>query len=588
MYHCIIVYKSDLRKIAKELSITLFAAISILPFVTRSFTSIKSQIENLLPALDIYYYQRVFSLNRDYFQLGNMYVDSVSFQQREINILSIGEVVQKYVFHLLGNRIILTYFLFSLVMIFLWIFLIERLIAYDYPQSFSKNVLFTSSLLVIFFGNTNLINSDNYLFARIVSPQISVFLWLIGLVLLNRIVITKESKTLEYKYLIQFSLLLFVASFTYLFTFISLFGTSIVVFSFLAIQKKYRDLVWFLAFTLISILPFMVLNFNQSKEERFQDASARLGLVKYHFPGSLTTILISLGIIFAITMHKHFITKKLPYSNLERVLVISSIGLILASQSNIVTGKEIQFYHFSLFAKMNLMIYFILIASRITFRKFQNKIVKYRVILIVFLPIILILNSSKGVILPLIYDNRVSSSIEFLNQYSSKKKLIVDVANLQNVFPIYSEAKLLYQSDITSYGFSNLEVLDRAYISAGCPNKISERLQSELEVYRALAIYTKGKALENYLKYFYLDKYFASFYIPTLDRALKERRIIQSEINNYLITANKTDCVSLAKTYGIDSIIFDKKSQWYSIVIDNNLPVISFTFQGLSLYEYKL
>jgi hypothetical protein len=581
-------YKSDPRQMVKELSITLFAAISILPFITRSFTLIKNEIENLSPALDIYYYQRVFSLNRDYFQLGNMYVDNVSLQQRQINILSIGEVFQKYVFHLLDNRIILTYFLFSLVMIFLWIFLIQRLIAYDYPQSFFKNILFTCALLVIFFGNTNLVNA-NYPFARIISPQISVFLWLIGLILLKRIVITKKPKTLEFKYLIQFSLLLFVASFTYLYTFVSLFGTSIVIFSFLVIQKRYPNSLWFLTFTLISILPFMVLNFNKSKEERFQDAGARMGLIKYHFPGSLTTILISLGIIFAIVMHKHFINKKFSYSNLERVLVISSIGLIVASQSNIVTGREIQFYHFSLFAKMNLMVYLVLITSRITFRKFQNEIVRYRVIIIVFLPIILILNSFKGVILPLIYDNHGSSSVELLNnKYSSEEKLIVDVANLQNVFPIYSEAKLLYQSDITTYGFSNIEILNRAYISAGCPTKISKTLQLDLDVYRAVAMYMKGKALEKYLKYFNLDKYFASSYIPILDRALKERRIIQSEIDNYLISASKTECVSLAKTYGIDSVIFDKKSQWYSIAMDKNLPVISFTFQGLSLFEYKL
>jgi hypothetical protein len=235
------------------------------------------------------------------------------------------------------------------------------------------------------------------------------------------------------------------------------------------------------------------------------------------------------------------------------------------------------------------MIYFVFIASGVRLPSLQHKIVKNRVVVILLLLVIFVTNSFTKVILPLINDNRGSSSVELLsNKYSSKEKLIIDVANLQNVFPIYSEAKLLYQSDITTYGFSNIEVLDRAYISAGCPTKISKRLQSELEVYRVEAIYMKGRALENYLNFFNLDRYFTSTYVPILDRALKERRIIQLEIDNYLISASQKECVDLARTYGIDSVVFDKKSRWYSIAMDKNLPLIPFTFQGLSLFEYKL
>ena len=577
-----------MKKSVKELSVILIAAISVLPFLTKNLASIKNQIENLLPALDIYYYQRIFSLDRDLLQLGNMYVDNMSFHYRQINLISIGEVVQKSLYHLLGDRIVLTYFLFSLLLIIVWIFLIERIISYDYPKTFAKNVLLICTLLVIFFGYTNPFNT-NYSFARIVSPQISVLLWLIGLVLVNKIIAENKSITSGYKSLAQFSLLLLVTSFTYLYTFISLFGIGIAIMSYLAIQKKYQNLAWFFVFTLISILPFIVANINRAKEERFQDAGARMGLIKYHFPGSATTLIISFGIIFSIILYKRFAAKNIPVSNLERILIVSSIGLVLASQSNIITGNEIQFYHFNLFAKVNLLIYFLLVASRVKIRKFKSHAPVSRKIPIVLLSGILVVNSLSRVLSPLISDFRANSPTEFLdNKYSSNNRLIVDVGNLQNVFPIYSKAKLLYQSDITTYGFSNIEVLDRAYISAGCPSKISESIKLELEVYRVEAIYMKGITLERYLGLFHLDKVFAGIYKPALDTALKERRSIQSEITDYLILASKTDCLSLAKTYGIDTILFDDKSRWYSITSNSNLPVTSFTVQGLSLYEYKL
>ena len=581
-------HKSNFKKNASEILITLIGTISIFPFVTRSITSIKNGIENLSPALDVYYYQRVFNLDNNLFQLGDIYVDSRSFEQRQINTLSIGELLQKFFYHLFDDNIIITYFIFSFLLLFAWIFLIARLITYDYPESFLKNIFVTTVMLLIFVGNTNLINS-NYPFARIMSPQISIFLGLISLILINKILKVRASKTPAYKYIIQFSLLIFVASFTYLYTFLSLFGTGLVVILFLATQKKYIYLVWFTIFILISIFPFVIINYIKSKEERFKDAGERMGLIKSHYPGSLTTIIICAIIMFSLLSYKYFLTKKDPYSNIELALMASSTGLFLASQSNIVTGTEIQFYHFNLFAKINLMLFLILVINRIKFKKIQNQFSFFGIILIALLSTTLILHSLNKIILPLLFDNKINTSVELLkNKYNSETKLIVDVVNLQNTFPVYSYAKLLYQSDITTYGYTNREILERAYISAGCPSEISGSLKLELEVYRAEATYMKGKALEKYLKLFSLDKYFASSYKSKLDAAFKERSLIQSEINNYLIAVNKNSCISMANKYEIDSIIFDEKSHWRIITKNEGLPINSFTFQGKSLYEYNL
>ena len=128
--------KSNTRNLFKELFIILLSAISILPFMTRSFTSMKYQSDNLLPVLDTYYYQRIFNLNNNLFSLGDVYVDSMDFSHRQISIFSFGEAVEKTLFHSLGNNIILTYFTLSLCLLFGWIFLIARLLKNDKSNSF--------------------------------------------------------------------------------------------------------------------------------------------------------------------------------------------------------------------------------------------------------------------------------------------------------------------------------------------------------------------------------------------------------------------------------------------------------------------
>jgi hypothetical protein len=191
--------------------------------------------------------------------------------------------------------------------------------------------------------------------------------------------------------------------------------------------------------------------------------------------------------------------------------------------------------------------------------------------------------------LPLIFINQTdSSSVTFNNKYKEQDRLIVDVPNLQNNFPVYSKAKLLYQIDITAYGYTNEEVLDRAFISYGCPLEISEDIKSELEVYRVDAAYLKSKNLEKYLKLIHIDKFFANTYELPLHYALDKRKKIEFEVESYLRSVSGNSCISMANRYKIDRIIFDKESNWYNIAKLNRLPVTSFSFQGLNLYEYIL
>ncbi len=238
---------------------------------------------------------------------------------------------------------------------------------------------------------------------------------------------------------------------------------------------------------------------------------------------------------------------------------------------------------------MNLLLLLLMIFSRIknydTLKSFHFLQVSF----ITLIASILILNSFSKIFFPLVFINQTDSSmVAFYNKYKEEDRLIVDVANLQNNFPVYSKAKLLYQIDITAYGYTNEEVLDRAFISYGCPLEISEDIKSELEVYRVDAAYLKSKNLEKYIKLIHMDKFFANAYESTLFYALDKRNKIEFEIESYLRSVSGKSCISMTNRYKIDRIIFDKESNWYSIAKLNRLPITSFSFQGLNLYEYIL
>lgn len=443
-------------------------------------------------------------------------------------------------------------------------------------------------MLVLFLGNSNILNR-NYPFARIISPQISLFLWLIGLILIFKIVASKGINTIKYLNMTQFGALLFVSSFTYLYTFMSLIGTSIILTLILVVQKRYKSLICFIIIVVISVSPFITISFIKSKEERFQDAAERMGLINSHFPGSIVTLLICAAIVFIILASKRFKMKINDLTNLELSLFTSSIGLILASQSNVITGSEVQFYHFNIFAEINLLLLLLLIFSRIKYCDFLKSFHSLKVSFIVLITSFLVLNSFSKILFPLVFINRTDLSMQtFSNKYKEQDRLIVDVANLQDNFPVYSKAKILYQIDITAYGYTNEEVLDRAYISYGCPQVISEEIKSELKVYRVDSANLKSKSLEKYIKLIHMDNIFANAFESTSNYALDKRDKFEFEIESYLGSVSGESCISMAKRYKLDRIIFDKESNWYSITKLNRLPVTSFSFKGLNLYEYVM
>ena len=259
-----------------------------------------------------------------------------------------------------------------------------------------------------------------------------------------------------------------------------------------------------------------------------------------------------------------------------------SLGILLASQSQLITNMEIQFYHFNIFAQIGLMIVLIDFFNHFATKKFNSTFRTYTIIAYALAISIFVASSFGKLVLPLIQNYNYGFSNYYYNdQLDNSDSVIIDGSVLQYTFPIYSRAKVLYQADITAYGYTNIELFDRAYISAGCPSHFGQGLQSELIVYRFEAIKQKYSSIMWYLNLFGLDKYFSNYTEKLLVTLDHKQNKIENEFTTYLLRQTEKDCIQKARDFGINVIIFDKDSNWNSILNRQNIKIEDFGYYGL-------
>jgi len=563
----------------QKLLYTALIALSALPFLSRDVFEIKKGISEGLPALDIYYYQRIFSTDTSVLSLGNFYVNSSEFSYRSTTILSIGETIQKLIFKLLRNNILTTYFFLTFVYLIIWIVLITKLV--NSSNSYYLSSLIVTIFILLFLGNSRIPNNE-YPFARLISPQFSMMLWLLGIFITKAIFLAKDNPKKYYLYVLFYSITLIVSSFSYLYSFLSLIGSGVILVLMLFLEKKYRFSVSLFVSIILFSIPSFIINSVKSKENRFIDATERMGMIHTRFPGSITTILLCSVVIILIVFQSYINKDRLKIDESRKAILVMSLGILLASQSQLITNIEIQFYHFNFFAQICLMVAIIFLLNHIITKIFKPLSSRYIFAIYAATVFTFTVTSFVSRILPLAENYSYGfSNNAHIGQLNRGDNVIIDEASLQYTFPIYSEARVLYNEDITAYGYSNLELLDRAYISAGCPSKISNSLKSQLLVYRLEGIKQKYNSITRYLNLFGFERNFSSYQEKlkvSLDYKEKE---IQNEFNTYLLREKGKDCFRKAKDFDIDVIIFDKNSNWNSILNRQGLEIENFGLHGL-------
>lgn len=556
--------------------LSLILAMITLPIMTRSVSELRNNISTGQIALDISYYQRIFSINDSYI-LGNFYIDKLDFRERVVDFYNVGEMLGRLGFKFFESNIIFTYLFFSLVYLFLWINLLSRIITYENSTNNHKPAVVSLAVIVFFFSNFSAF-TGLYPFARIINPQFSIVLWLIGFLILVKMLDSLLNNASINLQLLFFSGVILVSSLSYIFIFISLLSTSAVFMIYLLLRKHFRNGCKLAVAIVFSIIPYFLITLKNRNEKEFLDLSERMGLIKSRLPGAALTILCGFIIFIAIFCRYYFSSRsKYEIHIVEKVLMLTTLGVVGGSQSNILTNSSIQFSdHFLIFIVSNLMI---LIGLYFVKYEIRNRLIKSRSLSILTLSTLIIVSISKTFIPALQFSSDIGLYKTLQNKFSFNTNLIVDT-DTSNAFPIYSQGKMLYQNDIYTYKYSNSELIERFYISKGCPTDLDIAKLSPVLVYRVEAYEQKAISVQRYLRLIRLDEIFPQFYKPLFTKAANRKIAIEEEIKNFLFENSKKSCIDLARSYNVDFILFDKSSLW-----NDQLKNYKNEFQALNSYN---
>jgi len=548
-----------MTKRLKNYFISLLAAIAIIPNMSRDFKQIKESIASGAAALDIGYYQRIFSATNDLMNLENFYVNFENDDFPRYSSFSLGEFFQRIGFLILRENIIITYFTFTLFYLTLWIYFLTKTISIYNKKSISVNILPVTILIMIFFGNNRIV--DGYPFSRIISPQLGGLLWILGLYLITNILVFQTRQKFSLKHFIQFFVLVFVASFSYFFSFMALIGTGFVLVFYYFIKHQIKIAVVTLIGLAISSTPFFAVQLSDRDQIGFVHLSERLGLVHDRLPGSLTVIIVC-STILAFIVIKKLSTSISSHSPLfDAVMVISTLGILFASQSNVVTNSSLIFSgHFEIFIWINFILIFSFYLSKIlTVSRLLTLNARLRVVitsLLLIYPISELSSIASGTSIDM--EKHLNVNLDDV------ENIIVDSSKFRNVLQVYSNSRILYREDMYGQRISHQELLERYYISSGCDADVNFESLSNLFVYRSVAYKQRGESIKKYLGYFGMDRNFSFLYDRLITEANEREKQIKSEIRK--IQLNQIGCIDLAKKYGVDLIVYDNLSNWNKVI----------------------
>jgi len=543
--------------------ISVMTALVVLPFFTASSSGILSKISSGNEALGIFYYPRIFSINEAWFKIGNYFIEPIGSTKISAEFGMLGDLVQRIFFKIFSENIVFTYKITSVIYLSLWLFFLTKISLPEHNSSFLKTIALVCILLVFFFGNKSLINS-NYGFSRLISPQISVLIWILAIYCIYEFFRHYRLRIGNSKYLILFSILILISSFTYLFTFLVLLSVAIVFLLYLFYLRDIKEIRIFSPMLFFSCLPFGLNAYNNQSNLVFSQVLERMGLFESRLPGSIKTVVLCLFLFILIFIYSKLAPDRLRENPFGLSILICNIGILVASQSNIISNKSIQFYHFEIYLYILLLLIIIkllliTLLKQVTFKKLDIYARKISIpTLMVLIPLQFILTDIK-------FDPSNDYKKFFMNNFSQSSNLIVDISFLNYTIPIYTKSKVLYQGDIIAYYFSNTEIMQRYFINSGCPKQISFGEVPGLIDYRIEPTLQKGNQVFKYLSLINQEQRFRNLYSPYFKKAKEMEKIISSEIEVVIKRNKSKDCVDLARQFGIDYIIFDRESNWTEV-----------------------
>ena len=534
---------------------------------------------------DPLYTSRIKYAAKNPFDLGSGYVtDPGATGNREI--ISLGETVIGLLGKILNFSIWEIYIYSTIAMGLLALYLFSKILS---NRNKKVTFLLCSGGLFLFWGPHNDFN-----FARPISPQITI---LVYLVIMFGIKKSLSSNVRKFKLLIG----VLAGLSAYLSSPFTFIAASIAFFTYLFLtltnQKITKIDYASLASYVILIVPYMFANLANSGSESFSDLTLRQGLIDSHLPAARVTIITLILILSYIMMFYKF--KKIKIFNNQNLflnfLIIQSLTIAIVSNSNLITGKALQFSnHFDHFSKIILILVigstldsFNLTNSRLSRIFYKLKSSQLIPISLAFTLVTLMVIkglSVKEIEKPTLKEQRIWSFID--KNIKNDAVILFSNIGMSAAASALIENKLFFSTDMFNFNYTQKEINFRYFATTACSVEIIDKSSWSFTYgLRGLDKIGKVDRYINYVKKLRIDDVF-----------LKSLLLQQSqEVTNYanLVAMSEKDSRELK---GIGCLNFIKSRNVKYLVVENNeawkllasKQLISFVSKVDSVFVYKI
>lgn len=569
---------------------TSFVLASIsLPSFTRSFVNFKESVLNGLTPNESFYFTRIYSIQTPKFSAQNSYINLPNLDGLSNDSLSFPEILQRIVFLELSQGIYENYIWFSLIFLTLLIFTVVTLVYWNSRlgtvQILSLHLMASLTLYLIV-GNERVADTE-YGFYRIINPQFSLVLWLGGVLLIKWLFKNLLEERSIRRQIFLGAICTFIAQFSYIFVFLSLIVAYFLIGAYLFVKGRRRAALEILVIWSLLISQWSFVYLNNSRSVGFREASERMGLLESHLPGAFYTALLcvaSMLISFLGAAIAYLKTGQLVFSPLTFSICISSTALIIASNSNIFSGKSIQFSdHFEIFAYMNLALAIL--------NAIWGILKERKLPLVIVATCIFFFHVSQVESFGAIYATKESRSFDVdvakLVGVIREENLVVESPNTADLISVYAPTRVLFDTRMVSYGFSNRELLLRLYVSRGCPNRLTAEEIQYVYTYSVAPYLQKSERMTQVLNRLGLNEV-SQLIVSPLNTVAKEReRVIMEDVKNLYLNYGKFSCIALASTFGAKGVVFDGSGNWARVLESNGLRPRDLNWANLRYFDFQ-
>lgn len=561
-----------------------FSVIIISPRIIAIFSIPSSDFNSIYPYFvedELHYAARINAVLNNGILTGNPYIfEHMNDMAIQANF---PEAIVAIIAILSGSSVSLAMLLSIFLFIFIDYILVYAII-FQNTRSKYLSILFTSIFFILFIQT----------FGRPISPQLNISLLLIAVYYLNFLLINRDGVNQRNVHAILgvlSGILLFVTPY-YWTTILVLYGLVVTyrAYSERSVQILKNMVFNFLPYFLVFLLPFIYMSFISSGLSGYADGSSRFGVIKTHFPGAWSNIVLVCLVSISLYMSRKNIKKEaLVYG---WVLLLS---VILLNWHNVVTGIYFQFSSHYLVVTI---LFVVMVLSIVTSSVVKSDLGRYKKILL-FTPVVLILCVMFYVQkyeIKLLLNQRItpesfrelqeySSIFSWLNTNTPKDSVVYSLGGeYANLVPVYTHNKVYTNLYITIFPITDKEVQDRWIINNIFNIDIDKEfvLRNEKELW-----------MNRYVdSYFYNKNKNRLLSLLGIGGEISETRIPEAEIQGILKDYRNIRNLKLEEIfnmYNMDYIILDPRYSFYNDAksILNNLAFINkvVSFDGTVVYE---